>query len=221
MGRTVKVKIEGDFACFSEVKSNRKSYPIITPSAARNIIQAIVWKPEVQWHVRRLTVLKPVRFMSINRNEVKMGVSLSNPKPINVEDHHTQVISTVLRDVAYVVEVEPMLTKKGVAAGFPPEKFAAMLERRLSKGQHFSVPYLGLREFSAMVSLASGDEQPIQETRDLGMMTFDRFYPEDADGRGDPSDPAWSKSKVFFYDAKMVDGVIDVPDRREVMGAYA
>lgn len=218
MNRTVKVKVEGEFACFSEVKANRKTYPVITPSAARNLVQAVFWKPEVQWEVRRISVLKPIRFITYMRNEVKVGVPISNPEPIDVSDYHTQVVSTVLKDVAYVIEVSASLTEKGRASGQTIEKYLSILERRVIKGQHFSVPYLGLREFTAVVSLATGDEQPIAQTEDFHTMTFDRYYPEDAAGRGEGDE--WSKSRVFFYEARMVDGVIEVPSRRKVMKEY-
>lgn len=222
MNTIVRVLIEGDFACFSEVKTNRKSYPIITPSAARNIIQAICWKPAIRWEIHRVLLLNPIQYMTVKRNEVKGVIPLSKPSPVNVSDpsRRTQTVATILQNVAYVVEVEAVLTPKGLADGEQPQKFVAMLERRLKKGQHYSTPYLGLREFTANVSLANG-QKPIDETRDLGEMFYDRFYPEDAKWKDDPQDKKWSDSKPFFFDARLVKGILTVPTREKLMGEYA
>jgi hypothetical protein len=95
-----------------------------------------------------------------------------------------------------------------------------MLERRLKKGQQFSTPYLGLREFTADVSMANG-HKPLKHNLDIGYMFYDRFYPEDAKWMDNPEDDKWSECKSFFFPAQMIDGVIEVPSRKEVMGEYA
>ena len=221
----IRIDVRGDLACFTmpEWKAERLSYPLITPSAARNIVQAICWKPAIRWIVKRIKLLKPIQFLTLKTNEIKKPISISKPQPIDIADIgnlRTQRVSTVLKDVAYEVEVEAALSRKGIADGENVNKFYAMLERRLRKGQFYAAPYLGMRDFTAFVSPANG-HQPVDVDMDLGYMFYDRFYPEDAKWKDNPDDPKWSQVKSFFFPAKVVSGVMAVPSREEIMGEYA
>ncbi|MBA3624479.1 MAG: type I-C CRISPR-associated protein Cas5 [Methylibium sp.] len=208
------LEIVGDLACFTrpEMKVERVSYDVITPSAARAVFEAILWKPAVRWHVRRIEVLKPVRFINLRRNEIGSKVSASNvAKAMNGADidlsiyaddptERTQRASLLLRDVAYRVyaELEVRTDRQDPTA---PQKYHAMFERRAEHGQCVNQPYLGCREFAARVRLVSDAAQeapPIAETRDLGWMLHDLDF-------SDPADP-----QPMFFRAQMNAGVIDV-----------
>ena len=211
--RIVKVKVKGDFACFTrpDLKVERMSYPCMTPSAARGILDSILWKPEFQWYVRKIIVLNPVRFTTIKRNEIntKQGKtpivvdevdSSGNPK------YRAQRNSVVLRDVIYIIEAS--IYQKERSDRNKPEKYIGrkgidsdndgMFVRRLKKGQCWRRPYLGVREFSADFLELDGTEQPIQETIPIGSMLFDIFY--DEKGKPEP---------LFFYDVAIRNGVLN------------
>lgn len=205
--RVFAVRIRGDLACFTrpELKTERVSYEVITPSAARGILEAILWKPAIRWHVKRIKVLSPVRFVAFRRNEVNKKVPTTSArqwmkgKEVELyfaDEDRAQRNTVALRDVDYVIEAFFELTER---AG--PEdnlaKFEEMFQRRLSKGQHFHAPYLGCREFAACVELADGTERPIEDSRDLGLMLHDLYY-------GTPIKP-------HFFPARMEQGVVDVP----------
>jgi CRISPR-associated protein Cas5d len=220
------LEVSGPLACFTrpEMKVERVSYDIITPSAARAVFDAILWKPAISWQVRRIEVLAPIRWISIRRNEVGAIASVRR-KEIFIEDERQQRAGLLLRDVKYRLYAEftfispekrcqvynpvpDYLVDAEDAAELrkdeTPAKYAAMFERRAKKGQCFNQPYLGCREFSADFSLvdpAAEPAQPITETQDLGWMLYDLDF----------SDP--SKPKPLFFRAKMEVGVILVPDR--------
>jgi CRISPR-associated protein Cas5d len=213
--RIVKVKVEGDFACFTrpDLKVERMTYPCITPSAARGILDSILWKPEFQWYVRKIIVLKPVRFCTIKRNEIN---SKQGRNPIVIEEKRAQRNSVVLKDVAYIIEAsiyqerqsdknkpEKYIGRKGVDADND-----GMFIRRVKKGQCWRRPYLGVREFSAEFMEPDGTEQPIQETIPIGSMLFDIFY--DANGKPEP---------LFFYDVAIRNGTLncEVPENDKMM----
>jgi CRISPR-associated protein Cas5d len=179
--RTMRLRVWGRNACFTrpEMKVERVSYDVMTPSAARGILEAIVWKPAIRWQVERIDVLKPVRWESVRRNEVG---SVMSPKSecIYVDDPKTrqQRAALLLRDVDYVIHAHFEMTDK---AG--PEdttiKFQEMFLRRASQGQCFQRPYLGCREFAADFSFIRHDEplpEPISDCRELGYMLHDLDY---------------------------------------------
>lgn len=193
----VKVKVSGEFACFTrpDLKVERMTYPCMTPSAARGVLDSILWKPEFQWWVHRIQVLKPVNFFSVKRNEInaKQGKS-----PIIIEDRRAQRNSIILRNVEYIIEAS--IYQKKFDPVNPPKKYAEMFKRRVKKGQCWRRPYLGTREFAAEFSAPDGSERPITGTIPIGSMLFDIFY----DDKGKPS-------PLFFYDVAVHDGILECP----------
>lgn len=211
MGFGIKLHVWGDYACFTrpEMKVERVSYDVMTPSAARGIIEAIYWKKEIAWVIDRITVLKPIRFTQIRRNEVGCKASASNASQamkagrgnlgIYIEDERQQRAATILKDVAYVIEAHfNILSGEDNAA-----KHISMFNRRAREGQCFHRPYLGCREFDAHFELIEGHDstpQPAPELageRDLGFMLHDIDFKNNMMPR--------------FFRATMRDGVIDVP----------
>lgn len=214
------LEVSGPFACFTrpEMKVERVSYDVMTPSAARSIFEAILWKPAIRWRVHRIEVLKPLRWINLRRNEVSAVVSTRNAQQamaagkgtlgIYIEDERQQRAGYFLREVAYRVHAELSLAPG--RAMEPLTKYTEMFTRRASKGQCVNQPYLGCREFAADFRLVAGDVSetvvPINETRELGWMLHDLDFI-------DPSDP-----QPRFFNAKMVAGVIEVPPFEEARG---
>ena len=219
----IRLHVSGPFACFTrpEMKVERVSYDVMTPSAARGILEAIHWKPAIRWVIDEIHVLKPVRFRSIRRNEVGHKASAANARKamnrgvieglaILVDEDRQQRASTVLVDVAYVISAHFEMTAK---AG--PEdnegKHRDMFTRRAANGQCFHQPCLGTREFDARFSLiADGDPMPVAQpqyrTADLGFHTprdlgF-TLWDIDHQAKGRPS---------MFFRASLNDGVLTVP----------
>ncbi len=224
------LEVWGDFACFTrpEMKVERVSYDVITPSAARGIFEAILWKPVIKWNVTKIEVLNPIKFTSIKRNEVGKTISLPSekqmsgnapaPDGIYVEDHRQQRSGLCLKDVKYRIH--------GYFDFFPPEnngqnthdnmknredeseeKYAAIFERRAKKGQCFHRPYLGTREFACsfkLVDLEREPSNPIKEDRDFGFMLYDMDFSRDPD-----SPPP------LFFKAVMEKGTINT-DRTKI-----
>ena len=230
------LEVSGDYACFTrpEMKVERVSYDVITPSAARAVFDAILWKPAIYWQVRKIEVLAPVKWISVRRNEVGK-VASPRSEGIFIEVDRQQRAGLFLRDVKYRLHAEfifippeqrgrvfnPVpewlvdpdeaddLKKPDIRKDETEAKYAAMFERRARKGQHFHQPYLGCREFAADVRLvdpAAEPANPISETRDLGWMFYDLDY-------SDPGD-----IRPMFFRSKMEGGVIRVPppDSEEV-----
>jgi len=212
--------VRGDWACFTrpEMKVERVSYDVITPSAARAVFEAIYFKPAVCWQVRRIEVLAPVRWMNLRRNEVASVISTRNVQQamkhgmgelaLYVDEDRQQRAALLLRDVAYRLHAD-LIVKPDRRDPDPPAKFFAMFERRARKGQCVNQPYLGCREFAArwrLVDDLADEPPPIDETRDLGWMLHDLDFT-------DPVDP-----QPRFFRARMKAGVIDVPpfDGQEV-----
>ncbi len=206
------LEISGDFACFTrpEMKVERVSYDVITPSAARAVFEAILWKPALRWHVRRIEVLAPIRWINLRRNEVASTISTRNVQQamndgagdlaIYVEDDRQQRAGLFLRDVAYRAHAD-LEVRADRADPEPPQKFFAMFERRATAGQCVNQPYLGCREFAArfrLVNNAAGERPTIAETRDLGWMLHDMDF-------SNPADP-----QPVFFRAEMRNGAIDV-----------
>ena len=211
--RPLEVKLWGDYACFTrpEMKVERVTYPVMTPSAARGALEAIFWKPQVAWRIEEIHVLKPIVYASFLRNEIGKrqsyrsahqwsrkdeGFDASNVQKKNRVQRHT----LALRDVAYVVRAQLVL-QDGVDSNIA--KFRDQFRRRVTKGQCFAMPYLGCREFSAAFSEPTPDDVPIGRTEDLGLMLLDIEYDAKGDGRGTPR----------FFEASLKRGVLHVPDR--------
>ena len=204
----LEVKVWGDFACFTrpEMKVERVSYPLITPSAARGVLEAIFWKPEFRWQVREIWALKPINYFSMVRNEVSSKVAVSSVRKwagesggYFVEDDRTQRHTLGLRDVAYVIRAEQVLSAH--AEDLPIAKYRDQFRRRVANGRCFYRPYLGCREFSANFSPVGPGDRPILHSEKLGRMLFDLNYDADESGRGTP----------VFFQAELLDGVLKVP----------
>ena len=210
------LEVWGDMACFTrpELKVERVSYDVITPSAARAIFEAIFWKPAIRWQVIKIEVLNPIKWTSIRRNEVGAVASKS---AIYIEDKRQQKNTLCLKDVCYRIWAKlifiPQRDRKNeakVSDGENPMKYYEIFERRASKGQCFNQPYLGCREFSASFRLVKDDEPKapaIAEDKDLGIMLYDMDF-------SNPKD-----IQAMFYRAEMKQGVIIVPptDSEEVL----
>lgn len=214
-----RLKVWGDNACFTrpEMKVERISYDVMTPSAARGIIEAIFWKPAIVWRIEEIDVLNPIRWESVRRNEVGEVISAQSATRVmtcgqgklglNIEDHRQQRAAILLRDVAYIIHAYFELTAK---AGETENvtKFQEIFLRRAGKGQCFHRPYLGCREFPAHFALVKkGKPLPplLNETRDLGWMLLDLDY-------------SGKETKACFFRAKLEAGRIKVPlpESREV-----
>lgn len=169
------VKVWGDYACFTrpEFKVERVSYPVMTPSAARGILEALMWKPEMRWEIREIRVLSPVRQLTILRNEIK---DRQGTKPLVIEEQRQQRMSLILKDVEYVITAQLELRRDDI----PRAKYYDQFERRLSRGQCHYMPYLGAREFAASFEEATGKESPVALAGELGPLLFDIAYREDA-----------------------------------------
>jgi CRISPR-associated protein Cas5d len=187
----------------------------MTPSAARGILDSILWKPEFQWYVRRIQILKPVRFATIKRNEINTKQGRS---PIVIEEKRAQRNSVVLRDVAYIIEAsiyqginddknrpEKYIGRKGIDTDHD-----GIFVRRVKKGQCWRRPYLGTREFAAEFVEPNRDERPIQETIPIGSMLFDIFW-----------DDSRKALPLFFHDVAIRNGVLDceVPENDKMMAS--
>jgi CRISPR-associated protein Cas5d len=222
--KTYCLELTGPYACFTrpEMKVERVSYDVMTPSAARACFEAILWKPAIRWHVRKIEVLKPIRWINLRRNEVAGVVSSRNVETamkngggalaLYIEDERQQRAGLFLRDVAYRVHADlQVLPGAGLnnTSDNTPMKFQEMFERRAGKGQCVNQPYLGCREFAAAFRLIGDQESEapaISETTDLGFMLHDLDY-------SNPSDP-----QPRFFRARMENGVVNVPawDSEEV-----
>lgn len=228
MNYGVRLRVWGDRACFSrpEMKVERVSYDVITPSAARGILEAIHWKPAIRWVVDRIHVLSPIRFETIRRNEVGSKIPVGNVKKARkagstqdlrhyVDQDRQQRAATLLRHVDYVIEAHFELTEQA-GSGETEGKHLDIFNRRASKGQCFHTPYLGNREFpAAFEGMREGDDVPepspdLLGERDLGWMLHDFEF---GDGNCNDIQPR-------FFRARMVNGVIEVPrpESEEVKG---
>lgn len=193
----LKVKVAGEYACFTrpDLKVERMTYPCMTPSAARGVLDSMLWKPEFQWWVHRIVVLKPVKFFSVKRNEIN---SKQGRNPLIIEERRAQRNSIVLKDVEYIIEAS--IYQKEFDTTNPPKKYAEMFKRRVKKGQCWRRPYLGTREFAAEFSTPDGSEKPINGIIPIGSMLFDIFF-------NDKGKPA----PLFFYDVALVNGILECP----------
>ncbi|PIR17628.1 MAG: type I-C CRISPR-associated protein Cas5 [Deltaproteobacteria bacterium CG11_big_fil_rev_8_21_14_0_20_49_13] len=228
------IEVSGDYACFTrpEMKVERVSYDVITPSAARAIFEAIFWKPAIRWQTKKIDVLSPIRWISVRRNEV--GAVMSGKDGLFIEENRLQRAGLLLRDVKYRLHAGlvfiPLRERSKIYNPLPeylisreeaqefardpkdenPGKYNAMFERRARKGQCFNMPYLGCREFSCnfrfIEDAAKELPKPIDETRDLGFMLYDMDF-------SDVKDP-----RPMFFRARLEKGVVVIPpiDSEEV-----
>lgn len=208
----IRLHVHGEWACFTrpENKAERLSYNVITPSAARGILEAIHWKPAIRWVVDGIRVLKPIRFQAIRRNEVAHKISADGVAramaggggrlEMFVEEARQQRAASVLKDVGYVIEAHFEMTARAGAED-SPAKHHEMFTRRAAKGQCFHQPCFGTREFPAHFQLLGADDQVadslVDRKADFGLMLHDIDF---ANGR-----------RPHFFHAVMEDGFITVP----------
>jgi CRISPR-associated protein Cas5d len=241
MAYGIKLEVWGDYAAFNrpEMKVERVSYDAMTPAAARGVLEAIYWKPQMRWVVDRIRVFGPIRFTHIRRNEIASKIpvkgndgveaamkSSQGTLGITVEEHRQQRAAMVLRDVHYGIEAHIEVLDPADADGSTPEKPEAKhldaFKRRASKGQCFHHPYLGCREFPASFELVESFPacpEELRGERDLGFMLHDILFVADPKGnvieanRGEKL-----RAEPRFYRAQMRDGVIAVPPLSESKG---
>jgi CRISPR-associated protein Cas5d len=229
MSYGITLRASGDYALFTrlEMKAERVSYDVMTPSAARGILEAIYWKPQIRWVVDRIHVLAPVRFTTVRRNEVGAVASAAGARSamkagsgsigIYIEEERQQRAAMVLRDVDYLIEahfevLDHRFEKDGPvhAPNESAGKHLDMFRRRARAGQCFQQPYFGCREFPVRFSLVEGElpktSIPAAEaTKDFGFMLHDIEFDQD------PKTKAVRNTTPRFFRAQMTDGVIPVP----------
>ncbi|MGO9837727.1 MAG: type I-C CRISPR-associated protein Cas5c [Polyangiaceae bacterium] len=213
-----RVRARGELACFTrpEMKVERVSYEIMTPSAARGVLEAILWKPEISWHIHAIELLAPIRWASFRRNELQKRASAGGAEILaDDQNTRTQRNTVALRDVDYVIVASFALNARA-GPGDNVAKYVEMFLRRLRKGQHHHAPYLGCREFAARVEVATPDAPaPIDPSidRPLGEMFYDFDWLDFAGGEPPPSAAA---VRPLFFPARLAGGVLRVPHRDEV-----
>ncbi len=214
MGYGITIRVQGDYALFTrpEMKVERVSYDVITPSAARGLIEAIYWKPAIRWVIDRIHVLNEIRFTNIRRNEVSDKISTSvakgymkgtrkGPFYLDATNARQQRAAMVLKNVDYVIEAHFELVPAKAGPDDTVKKHYNIALRRLRKGQHYHAPYLGTREFGARVTLIEDGaipKSPLTGRRELGWMLYDMDFSNPKDIRPQ------------FFKAVMQDGVIDL-----------
>lgn len=219
---SIRLEVRGDYASFTrpEMKTERVSYDVMTPSAARGLLEAIFWHPGLRFTIDRIHVCSPIRFSNLRRNEVKSTISAHSARTVmergkgelwlaSSEDIQ-QRAPMLLRNVHYVIEAHFDMTENA-AHGDNPGKFQDILKRRITRGQFYHQPYFGCREFPARFRLC--EELPpcpkeLKGTRELGYMLWDLDY----------TDP--ENIVPLFFRAKLENGVLSVPtrDSGEVIG---
>lgn len=221
MGYGITIRVQGRYALFTrpEMKVERVSYDVITPSAARGIIEAVYWKPAIRWVIDKIHVLREIEFTNIRRNEVSDKISVDNamqvmkgankPLYIAATDARQQRAAMVLKDVDYVIEAHFEKVEKEWGERDTEEGHYNIILRRLRNGQHFHAPCLGTREFPAKVTLIEDmddiPKSPLTDRRDFGWMLYDLDF-------SNPRD-----IKPMFYHAIMQDGMIDVRELAKEM----
>jgi CRISPR-associated protein Cas5d len=205
---TLALRARGPLAVFSApaLKVERVSYPVMTPSAARGLLEAVAWKPAIRWHVERIRVLKPIKYTAFRRNEVNSRASVPSAALVRdggsaptffADADRAQRNTVALADVDYVIEAHFTLTDRAGPGDNIP-KFVDIFQRRVEKGQHFHQPYFGCREFVADVLPADGAPDPVEDSRDLGWMLWDIVYAPEG-------------NRPVFFKAELRDGVLEVP----------
>ena len=202
------LRCRGPVAIFTrpEFKTERVSYPVMTPSAARGLLEAVVWKPAIRWRIHQIKVFSPITFTAFRRNEVNSRAATplaaliergGEPPVLFADEDRAQRNTVALRDVDYLIAARFDLTDRAGPAD-NVAKFVDMFRRRVEKGQHFHQPYFGCRECVADVLPAAGADLPIDETRDLGLMLWDIVH--------EPTGP-----RAVFFEARLERGVLEVP----------
>jgi len=223
-GPPLEVKVWGDFACFTrpEFGVERVSYEAMTPSAARGILEAIFWRPEFRWLVREIWVLNPIRHYSILRNEMNSIQSERTARSWEAsgggyyaDEDRAQRHTLCLRNVAYMIKADIELRPH---AGDHPANYRDQFRRRVKRGQCFTQPYLGTREFSAFFGPPDGDEQAIDLNDDLGLMLFDVEFVPDADGKisyvghgSNGREVVKGNARPKFFSARLEEGILRIP----------
>ena len=219
----IRLEVWGDYACFTrpEMKTERVSYDVMTPSAARGLIEAIYWHPGLRYTIDRIRVCAPIRTMNLRRNEVKSTISARSARTVMgrgkgelylaTSEDIQQRASLLLRDVRYVIEAHFDIVKEKAAPGDSDGKFQDILKRRIQRGQFYHQPCFGCREFPAQFKLCEvlpPCPEELAGERDLGYMLWDMDYSDLEDIR------------PLFFRAKLTDGVLHVPTRNsgEVIG---
>ncbi|MCL6459485.1 MAG: type I-C CRISPR-associated protein Cas5c, partial [Gorillibacterium sp.] len=215
MGYGIKLKVWGDYACFTrpEMKVERVSYDVMTPSAARGILEAVHWKPAIKWVIDRIQVLNEIKFENIRRNEIMNKIPSGSVKSVMngkdaplaqvVTEERQQRATLLLKKVAYIIEAHFEMTSEAGEAD-SPEKHYNIFLRRARQGQYFHHPYLGCREFAAHFELIEAEEHMPESyylneaEKDLGWMLQDIDF---ADGL-----------TPYFFRARMKHGYIEVPE---------
>jgi CRISPR-associated protein Cas5d len=223
MGYGITVRVWGDYACFTrpELKVERVSYDIMTPSAAKGIIEAIYWKPAIKWKIDKIHVIKPIRFTNIRRNEVTEVIKLNQVKQVMEKgnafsivapEHRHQRAALVLKDVEYVIEAHFELNPEKAGEADTEEKHYNIVLRRLRQGQYFHHPSFGTREFGVSFEIIEeGDAIPASElkgTVDLGYMLYDMNFILDKEKNRQSVNPT-------FFRAKLENGVLDLNRKLE------
>ena len=218
----IRLEVWGDYALFTrpEMKVERVSYDVMTPSAARGLVEAVYWHPGLKWSIDRIHVCAPIRFTNLRRNEVKSTVSARSARTVMergkgelylcTSEDIQQRAALLLRDVRYVIEAHFDLTAQA-APGDNPGKFQDIVKRRIKKGQFYHQPCFGCREFPAQFKWCEAlppCPEELEGERDLGWMLYDMDY-------SDPED-----IKPLFFRAELKNGVLYVPERNsgEVRG---
>jgi CRISPR-associated protein Cas5d len=207
---SVSVKVWGDFACFTrpEMKVERVSYDVMTPSAARGILEAILWKPAIQYRVKSIHVLKPIHWIQFRRNEVGNKILPRNvisameqskgKLGIFIEEERQQRAGLFLRNVAYIIHADICMTDKAGELD-NLDKFRDMFKRRVERGQCHHQPVLGCREFTAFFGPPAENETPLSESKDLGWMLNDLDFSD------------MTNIQPRFFRAQMKNGIVEVP----------
>ncbi|MEW6054738.1 MAG: type I-C CRISPR-associated protein Cas5c [Nitrospirota bacterium] len=221
---TFHIKVGGDYACFTNpgLKVERCTYPVMTPAAARGLLEAIYWKPQFRWEIREIKVLKPIKQISIMRNELNERQG-KNPIIIDDPKNRAQRTSLILKDVEYVIKADLVL-KEGInnIMGYI-DQFA----RKLKTGQYHHTPYLGTREFAAWFESATGDEEPecIIKEYPIGQMLFDSAYIEDNErkeidfhlhGHTHSNDKRVARGyqSAVYFDAIVENNILKIPPKK-------
>jgi CRISPR-associated protein Cas5d len=213
----VRVKVGGEYACFTrpEFKVERVTYPVMTPSAARGILEAIYWKPEFRWEVSEIQVLRDIRETSILRNEIDATQSKQGGA-FFIEDKRIQRTCLMLRDVEYIIHAE--IVRKPHDKEHP-EKHINCFTRRVKKGQCYHRPYLGTREFDAWFETPTDEDVPLSFNRRVGNMLFDIAFQENSNREemsflktiGDKQRKVNGCALAVFFDASIENGRLIVP----------
>lgn len=213
------IKVWGPFACFtrSDARLDRVSYDVPTPAACRGILEAIYCKPLEFWYeIREIKVLNPIRQIVVRKNEIsKKTESKKTAKTIDVAEARTQRATSYLRDVAYVITANIHVRDDCLPGLSIPEKESKIrreFEKRVNGGKCFSQPYLGLKECLCYYEMAVGNEAPIDETRDLGIMLYDIFDPKSTAVLDTRKKTKNITTKITYYHACIASGIVKVPE---------